>query len=349
MVGTAGGSDIFFSPDGRRIGFETGSELWTASLDGGTPQRLAPNQPLRGGTWGQGDRIVVGRVGSGLWMASPAGGEPRQLTRPAEGERHELPQMLPGGRAVLFTILSSNGPSRAAVHLLETGETRALFEGTGARFVESGHVVFGRQGKLWAAGFDPVALEVRGEARPIRDDVLWSSQGYPQFAVGGDLLAYVRANPEAARLGNTVPMLVDWTGKQKVLPFKADIYKLARFSPAADRVAVLVGSANELWIHDLRRGTSTRLSSDRIIAFSAPVWTPDGTGIVFTTWFNGEVGLGRLPADGSGPVETLVAGMGMRSFERSPPRPAARWKRRGPDRAGPRRLRRGSLVRLTGW
>ena len=85
IVGTEGGSDVFFSHDGRSVGFEMRSELWTASLDGGTPQMLLPNQPLRGGTWGEGDRIVVGRVGSGLWMASATGGEPRQLTTPSAG------------------------------------------------------------------------------------------------------------------------------------------------------------------------------------------------------------------------------------------------------------------------
>ncbi len=175
IVGTEGGSDVFFSHDGRWLAFEKRSELWTVSLDGGTPQRLLPNQPLRGGTWGEGDRIVVGRVGSGLWTASATGGEPRQLTAPKQGERHELPQMLPGGRAVLFTILPIDKPPRAAVHLLGSGETRSLFEGMGARFVGSGHVVFGRQERLWAVGFDPDSLQTLGAARPVRDDVLWSA------------------------------------------------------------------------------------------------------------------------------------------------------------------------------
>ena len=40
IVGTAGGSDAFFSDDGRRIGFETRSELWSTSLDDGTPHLL---------------------------------------------------------------------------------------------------------------------------------------------------------------------------------------------------------------------------------------------------------------------------------------------------------------------
>ena len=39
IPGTAGGSDVFFSPDGLSIGFETASELWTVPLEGGAPRR----------------------------------------------------------------------------------------------------------------------------------------------------------------------------------------------------------------------------------------------------------------------------------------------------------------------
>jgi serine/threonine protein kinase len=319
IVGTEGGSDVFFSHDGRQLGFEMGSELWTVPLGGGTPQRLLANQPLRGGTWGEHDRIVVGRFGSGLWMVSAAGGTARQLTRPGEGERHELPQLLPGGRAVLFTTLATNRPSRVAAYLLETGEIRELFEGIGARFVDSGHVVFGRQDRLWAAGFDVDALEVRGDARPVRDDVLWSAAGYPQFTVGADLLAYVRTSQASRSVGNTVPVLVDRQGNAQALPLKAQNYLLGRLSPAGDRLVVQVGAARELWTYDLRRGGSTKLTSDRIVAYSAPMWSPDATRVVFTTWFDGEVGLAGTPADGSGPVEALVRGVGMRSFESTHP------------------------------
>jgi DNA-binding winged helix-turn-helix (wHTH) protein len=319
IEGTVDGSDVFFSEDGRSIGFETRSELWTTSLDGGTPRMLLPNQPLRGGSWGTGDRIVVGRVGSGLWMTSVSGGEPRQLTVPAEGERHELPQMLPGGRVVLFTILSVKNPSRAAIYLLDTGETRHLFEGSSARFIESGHIVFGRQGKLWAVGFDTNSLQTRGAARSVRDDVRWSAAGYPQFAIDGGLLAYVRTSEASANLGKVVPTLVNRQGRPEVLALPADHYLLPRFSPSGDRLVVQVGATRDLWIYDLGRRTFTRLTSDRIVAFSAPAWTPDGSHIVFTTWFDGEVGLGWVPADGSGPVEPLVKGIGLRSFERTHP------------------------------
>jgi serine/threonine-protein kinase len=319
IAGTRGGSDLFLSHDGRSVGFETGSELWKVPLDGGTARLLTPNHPLRGGSWGTDDTIVVGRVGSGLWMTPAGGGESRQLTVPGDGERHELPQILPGGRAVLFTILSARTPARAALFTIATGETRDLFEGTGARFLSSGHLVFGRQGKLWATAFDTDSLQTKGAARPVRDDVLWSVAGYPQFSIGGDLLAYVRTSPTRPDLAKTSAVVVNRQGRSEALPLPPDNYLLGRWSPGGDRFVVQVGPARDLWSYDLARGTFTRLTSDRIVAYSAPAWTSDGQRVVFTTWFDGEVGLGWLPADGSGPVEPWVRGAGMRSFERTHP------------------------------
>ena len=319
IVGTEGGSDVFFSPDSRRLAFERGSELWTASLDGGTPQMLLANQPTRGGTWGEGERIVVGRVGSGLWMAPAAGGEPWRLTAPKQGERHELPQMLPGGRAVLFTILANDKPPQAAVHLLETGETRPLFEGMSARFVDSGHVVFGLQGRLWAVAFDVESMQTLGAARPVRDDVLWSGPGYPQFAVDAGLLAYAPTTQASRNLGNRVLTWVDRQGGKDVVPLKANMFMLPRLSPAGDRLVVQIGASRDLWTYDFGRGTLTKLTSDRVVGFSAPAWTPDGSRVAFATWFAGEAGLGWLHSDGSGRIEELIKAAGTRSFERTHP------------------------------
>ena len=319
IVGTEGGSDVFFSHDGRWLGFEMGSALWRVPVDGGTPQMMSSNQPLRGGTWGEADVIVVGRVGSGLWAVPPTGGSPRQLTTPEEGERHELPQFLPEGRVVLFTILSADKPPRAAVHVLRTGETRSLFEGVGARFVDSGQVVFGRQGRLWSIGFDPVSLRTSGAARPVRDDVLWSAGGYPQFAVDAGMLVYLRTTHGSSKLGNSVLAWVDRKGRRTVLPLEANEFELPRLSPSGDRLVVQIGANRDLWTYDVRRGSFTPLTSNRVIARSAPVWTPNGGRVVFITWFDGEVGLGWLPADGSGRVEALIKGVGIRSFERTNP------------------------------
>ena len=114
--------------------------------------------------------------------------------------------------------------------------------------------------------------------------------------MGADLLAYVRTSKASSQVGNTVPVLVDRQGKVQPLPLKAQNYLLGRLSPAGDRLVVQVGAARELWTFDLRRGGSTKLTSDRIVAYSAPMWSPDATRVVFTTWFDGEVGLAWTPA-----------------------------------------------------
>jgi Tol biopolymer transport system component len=84
--------------------------------------------------------------------------------------------------------------------------------------------------------------------------------------------------------------------------------------------------------HDFKRGTFTRLTSDRVVAYSVPTWSRDGRRVVFTTWFDGRVGVGSVAADASGTVEILVRGVGMRSYERTHPSllpdVARHWHRR---------------------
>ncbi len=66
----------------------------------------------RGGTWGSDNTIVFSSTtDSGLWRVSADGGVPIALTRPdvGKGERsHRWPHMLPGNKAVLYTIAKSD-------------------------------------------------------------------------------------------------------------------------------------------------------------------------------------------------------------------------------------------------
>ncbi len=108
----------------------------------------------------------------GLWQVSAAGGTPQELTTPdsTKGETgHYFPQLLPGGKAVLFIVLAA-GPDRIEVLSLETGERKVLIEGgTDVRYVPTGHLVYAQAetpGTLLAVPFDPERLEVTGAPAP---------------------------------------------------------------------------------------------------------------------------------------------------------------------------------------
>ena len=87
------------------------------------------------------------------------------------GERdHLFPSVLPGGRAVLFTI-TSRGPienAQVAVLDLTTGRRKTLIRGgSQAEYVEPGYLVYAVAGTLRAVRFDPVKLEVLGDPVPV--------------------------------------------------------------------------------------------------------------------------------------------------------------------------------------
>jgi len=70
-------------------------------------------------------------------------------------------------------------------------------------------------------------------------------------------------------------------------------------------VATSVNSDNQdIWIYDLARGTSSRLTFDPA-SDQAPLWTPDGERVVFSSSREGG-GLFWKAADGTGQVERLT-------------------------------------------
>ena len=105
----------FFSPDGKWLGGVAYSEdrsvpkLKKFPLDGGPPTTICDCRIPYGASWGSDDTIAfVCAAQSGLWRVSASGREPEQITELDKdtGEvSHRLPHMLPGGRAVLFTVL----------------------------------------------------------------------------------------------------------------------------------------------------------------------------------------------------------------------------------------------------
>ena len=167
----------------KKVAVTGGPAVTLATLDTAGPS---------GATWGPDDTIIVATnsVDTGLQRVSAAGGPLTVLTRPdrAQGEAdHFWPEMLPGGRAVLFTITALTGgldAAQVAVLDLQTGKRKILVRGgSHAHYVpsglgspkrgerEGGHLVYLAAGTLQAVPFDMARLETRGTPVPVVPDV----------------------------------------------------------------------------------------------------------------------------------------------------------------------------------
>jgi serine/threonine-protein kinase len=121
-----------------------------------------------------------------------------QLDRSRGEISHRWPQVLPGNRAILFTVWTGPGwdEKRVELQILATGERRVVAEGASTgRYVTSGHVVYSRAGKLMAVPFDLDRLEAGNRPPVILSEQLNETEGAPYTVSGSGVLAYVPGNP----------------------------------------------------------------------------------------------------------------------------------------------------------
>ncbi len=187
----------FFSPDSQWLGFWADGNLMKVSTIGGVATAIAAvGSDLRGASWGSDGRILFTLgPGSGISQISDDCDEPKVLTTPdrERGEKtHRFPQLLPGGKAVLFTLgtvdITSYDDASIAVLLLDTGDYHVVIEGgTDARYSETGHLIYARDGTLLASPFDLAELQVKGSPIPVVQGVNMSAHhGYADFSISSD-------------------------------------------------------------------------------------------------------------------------------------------------------------------
>jgi serine/threonine-protein kinase len=309
LPGTEGAHAPFFSPDGQWVAFFGGGKLKKVAVAGGAATVLCNSSVGIGGSWGEDGTIIAAlNQDDGLFRIPDGGGAPARLTEPREGGEvtHRWPQILPGGKAVLFTAHTRNvgGYDEASIEVMSLGDRRKkvlIRGGTYGRYVPSGHLLYVNRGTLFAVPFDLGALEIRGTPTPVLNQVAYSSNnGDAEFeATQTGTLVY---GSGSTRSGLVTVQWLGSDGKTRALLPKPGDYGRPSLSPDGRRLAIEVreGSDQNIWAYDLGRDAMHRMTFDGNA--SSPIWSHDGLYIIFQD----QEGLSWTRADGVGKPQPLI-------------------------------------------
>jgi Tol biopolymer transport system component len=327
LPGTEGASEPMFSPDGRFVAFFADGELKRVDVAGGAVAKIADAPDSRGGDWGPDGSIVFApHNDTGLSLVPAAGGAPRVLTQPDRARRertHRWPQILPGGKAAIFTIGTLDSPdsydnARIEAVVLATGERKPVLEGAGfARyFARTRQLVIGRGGALYAVPFDLETLRAEGEPRLVLEGVTSDlSTGAVHAGLSADgTFVYLAGDSTAAESG------LGWiseSGAVEPLAVPSRPYWSWSLSPDGTKLIALLSSnlTGDLWLYDLKRGTFARLTEGET-CYDQAVWSPDGRSVMYTRAAGSDLQVARRAIDG-GPAEVLDQWTAMRAYTRS--------------------------------
>jgi Tol biopolymer transport system component len=334
LAGTEGATHPFWSPDSLSVAFigrpsgqgvlSGQGRLKRIDLSTGQVSTIAESRLAATGSWNRSGVILFTPSGtSSVHRVSDTGGSASPMTTldAAGGEvQHVNPFFLPDGRHFLFSAIGSargaTDPRGVFVGSLDPGEKAVmLFEGgTNAKYSD-GHVVFVRDGRLMAQPFDleRMRLQPGTAATPLAEGVQ-NSGG----SGGGSTAAFSVSETGTVAFQSTepVPMQLEWFDRSGqrvgVLGAQGD-YGDVVLSPDGSRVAVSLldpaAGQRDLWALDVKRGVRDRITSNAADDF-APVWSPAGDRLVFSSVRQGRIDLYETSADGGG-AETLVSVPGL--------------------------------------
>jgi len=285
---------MFWSPDSRSVAFDANGQLKKVDVTDGDPRTVCTLPALAvGGSWSHDGVIVVGSPQGGIMRCPASGGEASIVTQPDPSRQesaHVFPWFLPDGRRFLYLSVSRTAPESSGVYVQALDAppgatpTRILATGFGAAYVpvgnrEPGHLLFMRDGALFAQAFDPARLQLTSEATRIAEPVGSFLDGAFFSASSNGALAF--KTPDETRQ-------LTWRDRHGTVLGRVGEpgrYSGLALAPEQTRAVVVQGTTRstadqDLWLVDVPSGRSSRLTFDaRLEAW--PVWADDGKRIVF--------------------------------------------------------------------
>jgi len=313
LTGTEGARFPFWSPDGRTVAFFAGGKLETIDATGGHSRIVCDAPQGWGGTWNrQGMIVFAPGSASGLFKVSENDRQPSALTtlRPNE-TGHRFPQFLADGRRFLY-FAAPDAVYLGSIDDVRSG-VRVLTSKWGARYASSGYLFFDQDDTLFAQRFDVDRARPMGERDRIDDGLIaFPGSGESPFSLSDNgVLVYARTPTDKVRLA-----WVDRSGRpvQTVGPLPFARYAAPELSPDGTRIAMESVPASltqaapwanqDIWMID-DRGAPTQLTFDPA-SDEQPIWSPDGSQVVFSSRRPQAPGLYRKRVVGNDGQEELL-------------------------------------------
>jgi serine/threonine-protein kinase len=298
------------SPDGQEIAFWYGPDntIKRIAATGGAAVLVSATTPIFGMRW-ENEGLVFGQGGREIARVSPAGGTPEVIAKVADGESASSPQLLPGGRGLLFSVKKTADlwdKGQVVVQTTDASRKVLINGGADGRYVETGHLVYAVSGVLMAVPFDLERLEVTGGGVPIVEGVrrallLPNGTATAQFSVStnGSLVYAPEPVKNSGEVGDRRLAIFDGKGGVEPLNRSLGAYTAPRASRDGKAVAYESAAvAVNVWVLDLDGKSAPRQLTFRG-QNRAPVWSPDGQWVAFQSDREGDLAIYRQRADGS--------------------------------------------------
>jgi len=312
LPGTEDGSNPFWSPDSRFIGFFAApAKLKKVEITGGPAQTVTDIRGGGGGTWNRDGVILFSQQGDGLHRVSATGGAHDSVTTLDEARKetgHLWPYFLPDGRHFVYLARSvQRGNNGIYVASLDSKERKLLLNvDSSVVYAPPGFLLFLRERTLMAQPFDVNKLQLSGEPFPIAEQVGSNTvTGRSFFSVSETgALAFLTSSG-----ANTQLAWFDRGGKQLASVGTPAVDTGLRLSPDEKRLAVVrfdpQAASSDIWLIDLARNTPSRFTFDSA-SENGPVWSPDGSRLVFSSNRDGVSNLYQKLSSGAGNDEALL-------------------------------------------
>jgi serine/threonine-protein kinase len=301
VPGTAGAGQLFFSPDGRWVGFYGSGQLHKVPVEGGTPSALAQASTVSGASWSPSGKIVLSSQARISYV--PEAGGPLHVVGSLDSASGEVlqvwPVVMPDGINVLYSSWAAAGRDAAKIAIIniETGKIRVLdLLGTAPLLVTDGFLVYATSaGTIMAVSFDQKGGRVLGQPVPVLDGVLMGGAGVFKGAVSQSGSLLYTSGTEFGPL-----VLAEPRGATRVLVPETRGSSYPRYSPDGKHLAISITDTKttDIWILDLPSGPLRRLTQDGAVN-DRPEWTPDSRRVLFRTNRGGQYEIWSQAADGN--------------------------------------------------